>query len=45
MIDTIDENNELDAPNLVPPDHSSDDESMVDDNGTYQGDDFQIPPS
>ncbi len=45
MIDTIDENNEVDAPTLVPPHHVSADERMVDDDGTYQGDDFhnQVP--
>ncbi len=34
MLDTIDENKELNAPNLVPPDHVSEYESMVDDHGT-----------
>ncbi len=43
MIDTIDENNELDAPNLVPPDHGPDDKSMIHDDYTRQGDDLQIP--
>ncbi len=43
MIDTIDE--EGDVPNLVRPDHVSNYESMVDDDGTYQGNDFQNPVS
>ena len=43
MIDTIDENYEVDAPTLVPPHHVFDDESMVDDDGTYQGDDSKVP--
>ncbi len=33
----------MDAPNLVPPDHVSDDDSKVDDDGSYKGDDFQNP--
>ncbi len=28
-IDTIDENNELDAPTLVPPDHGPDDAKVI----------------
>ena len=46
MIDTIDKNYEVDAPTLVPPHHVFDDESMIDNDGTYQGDVFQnlFPP-
>ncbi len=42
-IDTINEKNALDPPNLIPPDHVSDDKSMIDDDETCHGDDFQIP--
>ncbi len=41
-IDTIDEDYEVDVPNLIPPDHVSDDKSMVDDDHTCQGDDLWI---
>ena len=39
VIDTIDEDDEVDEPNLIPPD----DKSMIEDDDTSQGIDFQIP--
>ncbi len=43
MIDTFNECYEVDAPNLIPPDHGPDDKSIIDDDDTCQGDDLQIP--
>ncbi len=39
VIDTFNEDYEMDAPNLIPPDDVSDDK-MIDDYDTCQGDDF-----
>ncbi len=42
MIDTIDDNYEVGAPNLIHPDHGPDDKIMIDDANTHHNDDFQI---
>ncbi len=43
VVDTFDEDYEVDAPNLIPTDHEPDDKSMIDDDDTCQGNDLQIP--
>ncbi len=43
IINTIGEYFEVDAPNLISPDHGPDDKCMIDDDDTCQGDDLQIP--
>ncbi len=43
VLDIIDENNEVDVPNPIPPNFVSDDKSMNDDDDTCQGDEFDFP--
>ncbi len=42
-INTNHEDNELDAPNLIPPDYRPNDESYDDDDGIGQSENLQIP--
>ncbi len=42
VFDTFNEDNEVDVPNLIPPDHEPDDKNMINDDDTCQVEDFQF---
>ncbi len=43
VIYTIGDNDAVDVPNLIPPDHGPNDKRMIDDDDICQGNYFQIP--